>query len=109
MEDIIIERDGQSSLKFRGEEIASAASSQNNASSYYSGSTGRWTELTLYKTAKGKFVCHEVGRTCWQGEHDRHSGAVCETEAEVIAFFGHGWLAKNLYSEAGIEDVESVE
>jgi hypothetical protein len=34
---------------------------------------------------------------------------VCETAADVIAFFGHGWLAKELYDDADIEDVQHVE
>lgn len=43
------------------------------------------------------------------GRKNRYSGAVCETEAEVIKFFGHGWLAKELYENAGIEDAEEIE
>lgn len=103
MEEIIIERDNAPNLKFKGEGVA-AASSKNT---YNDG--GRWTILKLFRTAGGKFVCQTIGVTCWQGERDRYSGAVCETEAEVIAYFGHGWLAKELYEEACIEDVESVD
>ena len=32
-----------------------------------------------------------------------------ETEADVIEFFGHGWLAKDLYEEAGINDAVEVD
>lgn len=106
---ITLKIDNAPSLRFRGDLVASASSSDNNASGDYSGSTGRWTELELYKTAGGKFVCHEVGRTRWQGEHDRCEGRVCESEAEVIKFFGHGWLAKELYNDAGIADVTEIE
>lgn len=107
---ITLSIDNEPNLRFTGEEIASAASTDNNAAgSSYSGQTGRWTELSLYRTKGGKYVCHQVGRTCWQGERDRYSGAVCETLDEVKAFFGHRWLAKELYAEAGISDAIDVE
>lgn len=109
METITLENDNAPDVRFTGEEVASSSSSANNASSYYSGSTGRWTVLKLYKTKGGKFIAQSIGRTQWQGEHDRYKVAVCETEADVIAFFGHGWLAKSLYEEAGIVDVTDVE
>lgn len=109
METFTLKNDGAPDVRFTGVELASTSSSANNASSYYSGSVGRWTVLELYKTKGGKFIAHSIGRTQWQGEHDRYKVAVCETEAEVIAFFGHGWLAKSLYEEAGIVDVTNVE
>lgn len=110
METFTLEIDNAPSVRFTGELVASAASSDNQAmGSSYSGQTGRWTELALYKTKGGKFVCHQVGRTRWQGERDRFSGKVCETLAEVQEFFGHRWLAKELYAEAGIDDAVEVE
>lgn len=110
METFTIETDNAPSIRFTGELVASAASSDNTASgSSFSGLAGRWTELRLYRTAGGKFVCSQIGRTRFQGERDRFSAQVCETVAEVIEFFGHRWLAKELYSEAGIDDVINVE
>ncbi|WP_019584148.1 hypothetical protein [Thioalkalivibrio sp. ALE16] len=110
METITLEIDNAPDIRFTGERIASASSTDNNAhGSSYSGQTGRWTELALYKTQGGRFVCHQIGRTRWQGERDRHSGCVCDTEEEVIEFFGHRWLAKELYEDAGLEDVIEVD
>lgn len=110
METFTLEIDNAPNIRFTGEMLASAFSSDNQAmGSSYSGQTGRWTELALYKTKGGKFVCHQVGRTRWQGERDRFSGEVCETPEEVKEFFGHRWLAKELYSEAGIDDTVEVE
>ena len=104
MEEFEVIRDKEQNLKFKGELIASRGSSDNNAAgSNYSGSTGRCTELRLYKTAGGKFICSSIDLTRWQGERDRFSGCVCETTDEVIAFFGHGWLAKDLYELANID------
>lgn len=109
METITLENDNAPEVRFTGELVATAKSSANNASGHYSGATGRWTELRLYRTAGGRYVAQSVGHTQWAGEHTRYSTVVCETTADVIAFFGHGWLAKELYGEAGIEDVQHVE
>ncbi len=109
MEQFIVERDGAPDLRFTGELVCSTSSSANNASSYYSGSTGRWRTLKLWKTQSGKFVCQSVGHTQWQGEKTRYSAAVCDDDSAVMEFFGHGWLAKDLYSEAGIEAVEDLD
>lgn len=110
MEIFTLEIDNAPSVRFTGELVASVSSSDNQAmGSSYSGQTGRWTELSLYKTKGGKFICHQVGRTRWQGERDRFSAKVCETLVEVKEFFGHRWLAKALYAEAGIDDAVEVE
>ena len=94
-------RDKAANLKFNGVLVASVASSDNNASgSSYSGSVGRWTVLSLYKTHGGKFICSKIGRTRCAGERDRFSAEVCDTKEQVVAFFGHDWLAKDLYAEA---------
>lgn len=104
MEEFEVIRDKEQNLKFKGELIASCSSSDNQAmGSNYSGSVGRCTELRLYKTAGGKFICSSIGRTRWQGERDRFAGMVCETIDGVISFFGNGWLAKDLYEEANID------
>lgn len=34
---------------------------------------------------------------------------VCEDLKEVKEFFGHRWLAKELYENAGIENVVTIE
>lgn len=110
METFTLQIDNAPDIRFTGELLASVASTDNQAyTSSYSGQVGRWTELELYKTAGGKFICHQIGRTRWQGERDRFSGKVCETMAEVKEFFGHRWLAKELYAEAKIEDVIDIE
>ena len=101
METFTLEIDNEPSVRFTGELVASVASS--------GGQTCRRTELALYKTKGGKFICHQVGRTRWLDERDRFSGKVCETLAEVKEFFGHRWLAKELYAEASIDDAVEVE
>jgi hypothetical protein len=109
METFVLDVDNKPSMKFVGERIASTSSSVEQSSNYYSGSVGRWTDLELYKTKGGKWICHQTGHSQWDGEHTRYTGAVCGTEEEVIAFFGHGWLAKYLYFDAKIETVTEIE
>lgn len=110
METFTLEIDNAPSIRFTGKLVASVASSNNQAmGSDYSGKPGRWTELALYKTKGGRFICQQVGRSIWQGERDRFSGKVCETLAEVKEFFGHRYLAKELYAKASIDDTVEVE
>ncbi|MFK0572143.1 hypothetical protein [Endozoicomonas sp.] len=110
METITVRVDNQPDIRFIGECLGSTSSSSNNASgSNYSGETGRWAELAVYKTKSGKYICEQIGRTQWQGEKDRFSGAVCETLADVQAFFGHRWLAKDLYNDAQIDSAIDIE
>lgn len=89
-------------LRFTGSELAFVSSSGNPHS------PGRHTELNLYKTKAGKYVCHRANITCWDGEADYFEGTVCETLDDVISFFDHGRLAKELYSIAKIDDVEVI-
>jgi len=109
MDTITVQRDNDLDIKFTGERIAAVSSSDNNARSDFSGNTGRWADLALYRTQGGKLICEQIGHTRWQGEHTRHSGAVCETEAQVIEFFGTGWLSKKLYDDADIDAAVEIE
>jgi hypothetical protein len=101
--------DDAPAVRFVGDLIGSAANSWDRAASDFSGSTGRCMRLQLYKTPAGKFVCHRIRETLWQGEHDLYETEVCSTEAEVIAFFGHSRLAKELYEDAEIDAARTVE
>lgn len=109
MKQIHVQRDGDRDIVAMAELIASAETSSNNASGDYSGSVGHWSELTLYRTAKGKYVASRIERTQWQGESDGYEAAVCATPAEVAAFFGQDNLAKEIYAKAGIDNVEVVD
>lgn len=110
METFTLEINNEPNIRFTGERIASAYSTDDQAmGSSYSGQTGRWTELYLYRTRGGKYICHQIDRTRWQGEKDHFSGKVCETLEEVKEFFGYNWLAKELYAEAGIDEAVDVE
>lgn len=109
METFEIARDNDRPIRFSGELIASATSSDNNAHHNYSGSTGRWTTLELYRTKGGKYICSQVGHTRWEKERTRYSAAICSTEEEVFKFLGHGWLAKRLYDNADLDSSITVD
>lgn len=109
METIKVQRDNMPDLSFTGELIASVSSSANNASGSYSGNVGRWTELYLYRTKSGKYVCQSIGCTQWQGEHARYSAEVCNEPSEVCEFFGSSWLAKELFEAADLDCSERVD
>lgn len=57
---------------------------------------------TLYKTKAGKFIClNHLG--CG------NAMIVCETEAEVVDFFGYSDSSKELYSASGINDKQTID
>jgi len=62
----------------------------------------RWTDLNLYRTKGGVYICEEIGRSTVDGEKDLRQVETAKTDNEVIEFFGDGWLAKKLYDFAGI-------
>jgi hypothetical protein len=104
METIELSRDDGPDVRFQGVQIASASSH------HFEGPRNiRWTELNLYSTAGGKFVCSEVGRTRWAGERDRYAVHIADSAAGLIEQVGHGWLAKELYETAGIDNTEIIE
>ena len=81
----IVKRDNDKDIKFTGNLIAEISSKKPVDDI-------RWTELQLYRTQGGKFICSEIGRTTIEGEHNHHKADVCEDHDEVINFFGYGWF-----------------
>ncbi len=102
METITVKIDDAPDIRFKGELIGFANSLLSDANAT------RWTELSLYKTVGERYICHSMGHSRYDGEQTRYSGKVCETIDEVIAFFGHRWLSKELYEDAGISDAIDV-
>ena len=94
MKKYIIKVDGQRNLAFTGEEIANA-STRNNLST-------RWFVLTLYKTKGENYIAQRQGYSQWQGEETNHEAKKCETDEQVVEYFGLSEAAKDLYDQAGI-------
>jgi plasmid replication initiation protein len=93
-------------VRFEGTKLADVSSRSNSG--------GRWTEITIFRTKGGRWIAQIVGRTQWQGEHDRHAVKIVETEAELVEalrdeYEGHlGWLAKEALEAAGIDTAEEI-
>lgn len=93
----VVRHDEGPELEIMAERIAHMSSGDEHFNN-----KGRWTELTLYRTAAGKFVACEVGRSINPGERDRSSYWVCSCEEQVVECLGVGRLAKDLFKQAGI-------
>lgn len=110
MKEFLIKCDGAPDLIFEGELICRVDNKEENTKGGRLKSA-RWTELELYRTSSGKFVCSKVGRSDKAGEHQQHAAAFFNPKNEkgVIEFFGQGWLSKELYEKAGIANVIRVD
>lgn len=104
-EEFTVRRDNEPDLHFTGTLVAS----ENNKLVQDGLLSGRWKKMDLYQTKAGKYVCQLIGKTTYEGETDRYSGAVCNTKAEIVAFFGYSNLAKDLYEQANIKSAQSVD
>jgi len=105
---MIVRRTGQAPLRIRGELLAAVAQSMNNASTSYSGSPGRCSEVKLYRTATGKHVVSILHRTIWQGEHDTHEAAVYPDLGGCLAYIAArmpGWVVDAIVAEIGEDAV----
>jgi hypothetical protein len=70
---------------------------------YSSRSPGRWKELELYRTQNRQYVCLEIWRTTWEGEHDQYWLVTCDDLKAAREFFGNNWLACELFYEVSLE------
>lgn len=103
MEKIELENHHGADVRFTGEKIAHATTQT------YLRDQTRWTELDLYRSEGGVWICHEIGRTMWEGEEDRFTVYVAVDEQELVQKVGLGRLAKELYDEAGIDHAQDIE
>ena len=79
MQEIIIERDGQKDLKFKGKKLASASGR------WVAGQEQtRWTEIAVYETESGRYVVTRNHYTLWQGEENSYGAEICETQEQVM-------------------------
>lgn len=68
----------------------------------------RWTELALYRAASDRYICHQIGRTIAPNEIDIFKVHTAAEVADVVAFFGTGWLSKKLYEQCNIQAREFI-
>lgn len=94
---ITLDNDNAADVRFHGESIAEVSSYNPDDR------PSRWTDMILYRSTTGKYVCQVIGRTTNEGERTRYTVHVCSDENELIEKLGHGWLAKDLYDDVGID------
>jgi hypothetical protein len=79
----ILQRTGNTSLKFDGELIADSRPAP--ASGKKGKDSKRWHELAIYKTTSGKFVLAVTYRSEWKGEQSHYSAEILTDVASVVA------------------------
>jgi len=104
MKHIILSCDNSPDIEFKGERFATASTHSNVGPTQ-----NRWEEYTIYKTAKGSFVCHKEHISQWQDEPSTAEGCVASSHQAILDFFGFDDLAKELYQIAGIDARMKVE
>ena len=97
----VIERDNGLTMRFTGELLASASTQQPGRL--------RWTELELYKTVGGKYICVRLGQTRKTDEAVKRSAIVADDHYQVTEFFGDGVISKKIYDIAGIGGIIDIE
>jgi hypothetical protein len=106
MDKIVLARDNGHDIRFAGERIAHVSS--RDAPRPKAEKVDRWTDLEIYRTETNRYVAVRYGRTTRKGELEKITAEVFDTAADVILFFGHGWLSKQLYERAGFDAVVDV-
>lgn len=103
-QDIRLRRDHEPDLLIEGAALVAQVSSRGRGGH----NDDRWTELRLWISRAGKLVAEQVGRSAIEGERDRCRAWVCHDHADLIRYLRRGWLARELYAAAGIDDTEVV-
>jgi len=106
---IRLERDGDIPLSFSGELIGEASNRTIRGDRQ-----NRWTEVEIYRTAKANWVAHIIGRSCWDGEVDRHSVVVAVNPLDLVEGLrdddGYlGGVSREALEVAGLEVTENIE
>lgn len=133
LKEFTVRRDGGKDLRFRGTRLAWVDSCPLDhlpldIQRIETEKPRRWKEYALYRTEAGSYVCHIAHCSTKPGETDRNEARVIKGEGNdvwhgtgmaaypeevtpeeaVKDFFGRDPLAKLLYEEAGLEDVEEI-
>lgn len=69
----------------------------------------RWTELSVYETKGGRFICTIAGLSALPGEEPRRKLEVVDSIEKVVAHMGEGWLARELYSALDLDAVTKID
>jgi hypothetical protein len=95
----VLARDKDADIKFSGHRLGTVSSKASRP---------RWTQLSLYQTTAGRYICEIKGVSTVDSEVDRSEVHTADTLDQVFRYFGHGRLAKQLYAAADLQCVEEV-
>jgi hypothetical protein len=99
LETFILDVSYEPKIKFSGELIASSINSPDRTMPDWSGSTGEWEELYVYKTLNNNYICYLRELTLWQDNESYFHCNFCKNLDEVKEFFGDHKLAEELYED----------
>lgn len=69
----------------------------------------RWTELSVYETKAGSFICTIDGLSSRPGEETRRKLEIVDSIEQVVLHMGDGWLAMELYLAMNLDAVTKVD
>lgn len=104
----IISVDHAPNIRFTGEMIASAESTDNSCCYNYSGETGLWSELAVYRTIGDTFICHRADHTAWGAGRTVYTAEIYYDVEDIKDFFGSDWLAMELYEGLKLDKPEAA-
>lgn len=104
----IISVDHAPKIRFTGEMIASAESTDNSCCYNYSGDTGLWSELAVYRTIGDSFICHRADHTAWGAGRTVYTAEIYYDVEDIKDFFGSDWLAMELYEGLKLDKPEAA-
>lgn len=89
-------------IRFVGKLVAQVDNLDTHAKMNY------WVEMSLYQTQGGKWIASRTKR-----HHNANRPEPCQAEVfeelnDITGFFGFGWMAKDLYEQAGLEFIVYV-
>lgn len=101
----IIDRVNDSAVRFKGERIAHVSSFEGIRAQ----ETGRWTELSAYKTDTGRYVLVITGKSNHKNEVDLNRVFVENRVEDLKRHLFPNMLSKSLFRDLGIEDVDDID
>ena len=104
-----IDHDDGLPIAFTGNLLCIVESSPDSNRSNWSGMTGRWRRLELYKTRAAQYICVCRAFTQWERERDSVSVEVVNEPKGIAEFFGPGWMLRQLCEQSGVDLAEHVE
>ncbi len=109
MNRMFVPLDEAKSFRFDGEMISEALGPADSFDLPEDDNEDQWSELRLYSTLDGRYVCEQVRCESWKGGHEQHKVTICDSANKIKDFFGTSGLAKELYVDADLFSSEDTD